>query len=770
MNTKFTLITTILCWLTILNGFCQEVICEGDVILKSQAEVNAFNCTEITGGLFISGADITDLSPLQNLRKVGSLSIWENVNLTNVDGLSGLREISEISGFPYTIGIVGNPSLKNLDGLGYLTMDSLGPINISNNPLLESINAFSSPKTAFGLFSISNNASLKSINGFQNLTDVRNYGFEPFIMIDNNASLTSINGFSSLQRISGNGANLQISNNTALTSIDGFSSLVSISGGGRGAGLFIENNGSLTNIDGFSSLSVLGYGVAGVITVNNNVKLANVDGLSSVKISQGNFRLTVTNNTSLTNCQGLFPMMASYGLLDVSAENFRISGNGSGCTLEDIIANGMPAVGGFATYNKVTGTLNSLYQNTANYNLADPNFRNYILQANTPSSVKSVEFKINGNSTFLDNTAPFQLDIQSLTPGRYTIVAEPYSEPNKKGQKGTSSTAYVTIDVGASLNTFEIVHTSGSFIKYLFPDTRINLKDPAFSSFNIRSTANPERVNSVKFWLNGVLVNTERVYPYLLAGDPSNGTYYPWKPKPGKYTLRAVPYIVHNNVEYAGTPNEVVFYIDDVPTIQVLNFDVVDTSGKILKQLRVQNDTINLADPAFKNFTFVANTQGLVKSVRLRFDNQPSIVENVVPYVATGDNNGYFNPWKATTGNHRISAIPYYNVGGTGDKGYETVLRFTVINKPANISSVNNLQVSAYPVPMKNNLTVEVKNSGAKFSVILKNNQGRTVHTGSYDAVQSQTYSINTLDLPSGIYFLQLQDSNGIKKVIRVTK
>src|SRR5690606_26111693 len=48
----------------------------GDVSLTSQTEVDAFatnypNCTEISGGLYISGSTITDLSPLNNLTSVG---------------------------------------------------------------------------------------------------------------------------------------------------------------------------------------------------------------------------------------------------------------------------------------------------------------------------------------------------------------------------------------------------------------------------------------------------------------------------------------------------------------------------------------------------------------------------------------------------------------------------------------------------------------------------------------------------------------------------
>ena len=45
----------------------------GNLSLTSQEEVDAFNYSEVTGSLTISGADIVDLSPLSPLTWVGKL-------------------------------------------------------------------------------------------------------------------------------------------------------------------------------------------------------------------------------------------------------------------------------------------------------------------------------------------------------------------------------------------------------------------------------------------------------------------------------------------------------------------------------------------------------------------------------------------------------------------------------------------------------------------------------------------------------------------------
>ncbi|HEY5919903.1 MAG TPA: hypothetical protein VIU13_20935, partial [Chryseolinea sp.] len=39
-------------------------LCQADLVFSSQAQVDAFNCTEVQGDIIISGADITNLSAL----------------------------------------------------------------------------------------------------------------------------------------------------------------------------------------------------------------------------------------------------------------------------------------------------------------------------------------------------------------------------------------------------------------------------------------------------------------------------------------------------------------------------------------------------------------------------------------------------------------------------------------------------------------------------------------------------------------------------------
>lgn len=100
-----------------LNAQCPP----GDVILSSQAEVDAFvadypNCTEIAGNMLIGSltdnTDIIDISGLSPLTAIeGSLSIDSNVSLTSLTGLDQLT--SRRRPFHYL-----QPRLNEFDRIG----------------------------------------------------------------------------------------------------------------------------------------------------------------------------------------------------------------------------------------------------------------------------------------------------------------------------------------------------------------------------------------------------------------------------------------------------------------------------------------------------------------------------------------------------------------------------------------------------------------------------------------------------------------------------
>jgi hypothetical protein len=134
----------------------------GQLILTSQAEVDAFNYTEVTGNLTINdnvNGDITNLNGLSELTTVGGvLAIYENTTLTNLDGLSSLSSVGE------NIYISDNAALTNIQfSPSYVGED----LKIADNAALANINGFRFLRSVFGSLEIQNNATLTSINGFR---------------------------------------------------------------------------------------------------------------------------------------------------------------------------------------------------------------------------------------------------------------------------------------------------------------------------------------------------------------------------------------------------------------------------------------------------------------------------------------------------------------------------------------------------------------------------------------------------------------------------
>ena len=181
----------------------------GNLSLSSQAEVNAFNYSEVTGSLTISGVDIVDLSPLSVLTSVGTyLSISDNTTLVVVvDGFENLTNVGlaiyvynntdlvSFSGFDRlvqtgdNIDFWYNDSLTAVSGFGSLHTAGWS-LEFGGNPLLESIPEFESLEIMTSSLFILDNVSLTSITGFNSLQDV-DWSFD----IIGNSSLNNLCGF-----------------------------------------------------------------------------------------------------------------------------------------------------------------------------------------------------------------------------------------------------------------------------------------------------------------------------------------------------------------------------------------------------------------------------------------------------------------------------------------------------------------------------------------------------------------------------------------------
>jgi|GEM_PF-3176207 len=166
-----------------LNVFLVDSVCEGNITLTTQAEVNACKCTEITGLLKIQGESITDLSALKYLKKIGDGLHLDDSNISDVEGLSGLNYFSGV------LYIRNNKLLKSLQGFRNINKGTLiNGLYVTNSANLIDLEGLEFIKSS-GMVYIGENTLLENIDGLINLTSIRDNTF-----IVENPNLKSIEG------------------------------------------------------------------------------------------------------------------------------------------------------------------------------------------------------------------------------------------------------------------------------------------------------------------------------------------------------------------------------------------------------------------------------------------------------------------------------------------------------------------------------------------------------------------------------------------------
>ena len=295
-----------------------EKIYEGDLVLKSQAEIDDFGLqgyTAVDGNLTIDDQTtdfITNLTGLENLSWVSGRLTFSTVALiTDLQGLNNLHTVEE------ALIIISNPNLLSLNGLSDLT--TLGGLNLQLNPVLNNLESLSgvTELKSEGLLLYYNDA-LMSLEGLHRITNivagpatiisnealVDLDGLRGLISVDglfdinNNDSLLSLDGLDSLQSIDNN---LFITGNDALVSLSGFGALQDV------LGIGIYFNSLLSTIDGFSGLSRIG--LLG-LNIENNASLINFNGFSNLTAIDGG--LLISDNDILEVIQG-FDRLNSVG-------------------------------------------------------------------------------------------------------------------------------------------------------------------------------------------------------------------------------------------------------------------------------------------------------------------------------------------------------------------------------------------------------------------------------------------------------------------------
>jgi hypothetical protein len=282
-----------------------EVFYEGDVILKTQKEVDEFGAkgyTDVSGSIKIersSNEYLTSLAPLNSLRNIGGALIISETNISDLNGLNNLSSIGGNLFISYNksltnldalmhltyigdrLGVWGNNSLLNLDGLRNL--DS--PINdlaIWSNDVLDNINGLAKLRRITDLY-LDMNKKLKNIDVLENIK------IEGWIKVGSNPQLINIEGFKNLTDINGS---LSIYGNSSLTDLKGLRNLSFVKNN-----VSIGSNTSLLSLEGLNNLTSVE-----ILWIENNPKLNTINALQKlVNISD---KLYIYN-TPITDLEGL---------------------------------------------------------------------------------------------------------------------------------------------------------------------------------------------------------------------------------------------------------------------------------------------------------------------------------------------------------------------------------------------------------------------------------------------------------------------------------
>lgn len=160
-----------------------------------------------------------------------------------------------------------------------------------------------------------------------------------------------------------------------------------------------------------------------------------------------------------------------------------------------------------------------------------------------PGTMWMCAYFFNGSSSY----------ITVYEPSDYGTSGSPTPTPTPSGQAVVSYTL-VNADNAQDIQT-------------LNDGDVINLARTPSQNLNIRANTSPATVGSVVMILSGTQSRNhiENAAPYSLFGDNGSGTYFPWTPAVGPYTLQCTPFTGSNGSGTAGTALTINFTVTMMP-------------------------------------------------------------------------------------------------------------------------------------------------------------------------------------------------------------
>jgi hypothetical protein len=266
--------------LDVLDQFCVENnAVEGDLTLlgSGAVDLSMLSCLCSVGGeLSIVESGLETLDGLDRLESVGSLSLVENRQLTDIQALGSLTEISGdavLSGSPNLLNLLG---LHGVTATGALTLDGLGIASLRGLDSLVTVGGDLTLRDLPGLTDMNGGSSLDFVDGTFLVEGTPDHDFT---------------GLDSIRRV-----------RRALVVRDSEASLVGLDSLGTiGGSLFLDGVPRISSLDGLSGLSEIG----GHLRIYDAPSLNSLSGPSNLRNISGSLWLLRTNVASISGLTGL---------------------------------------------------------------------------------------------------------------------------------------------------------------------------------------------------------------------------------------------------------------------------------------------------------------------------------------------------------------------------------------------------------------------------------------------------------------------------------
>jgi uncharacterized protein YjdB len=293
------------------------------------------------------------------------------------------------------------------------------------------------------------------------------------------------------------------------------------------------------------------------------------------------------------------------------------------------------------------------------------------IRANTnPSVIGSVFFTLSGpvNRTITENVAPYALfgdnngnySGRPLPAGNYTLTATPYSQSNRRGTAGATTTIQFSIvPVIVSVTGITTTPSTASlFVGQSVPITATVLPSNATNNAVVWSTSNP---NVASVSTNG-LVTALGTGEAIITATTQDGNFF---------DTTELTVIQSNSLSIASFTLVNAGTDTDVLTL---------TDGLRISQSQVQGLSLNIR----------ANTNPpVVGSVLITLSGpvNRTITENVAPYALFGDRNGNYSGRNLPVGNYILTATPYSQSNRRGTVGITQTIRFSITSEVLRVDS-----------------------------------------------------------------------------------